>query len=237
MPRAFQPLSSHQCHAGGRWIDIRVGTIAGSDRCRWLGQTDRITREFRRPHTAGPGRHEEGADRAAGSGGPPGAVRRQPAAAPHGWPCVRGMLFDIGHVDGIVPVLAVPERPVPDGTRAGLVELLESAMSRLPCAICRRRAWQEPGEQATETAVPSVAAPWRRTRARARLARVVARHPDLQARLAAGTPRAETKHAVIQIVDRDEQIASGVVPRHRSGISSPVAVRMPTCSPASGCLR
>ena len=29
------------------------------------------------------------------------------------------MLFDIGHVDGIVPVLAVPERPVPDGTRAG----------------------------------------------------------------------------------------------------------------------
>jgi tRNA-binding protein len=30
-----------------------------------------------------------------------------------------GMLFDLGHEDGIVPVLAVPERPVPDGTRAG----------------------------------------------------------------------------------------------------------------------
>jgi tRNA-binding EMAP/Myf-like protein len=30
-----------------------------------------------------------------------------------------GMLFDIGYEDGIVPVLAVPERPVPDGTRAG----------------------------------------------------------------------------------------------------------------------
>jgi len=30
-----------------------------------------------------------------------------------------GMLFDIGYADGIVPVLAVPERPVPDGTRAG----------------------------------------------------------------------------------------------------------------------
>jgi hypothetical protein len=29
------------------------------------------------------------------------------------------MLFDIGHADGVVPVLAVPERPVPDGTRAG----------------------------------------------------------------------------------------------------------------------
>jgi tRNA-binding protein len=30
-----------------------------------------------------------------------------------------GMLFDLGYADGIAPVLAVPERPVPDGTRAG----------------------------------------------------------------------------------------------------------------------
>lgn len=30
-----------------------------------------------------------------------------------------GMLFDIGYEDGIVPVLAVPEREIPDGTRAG----------------------------------------------------------------------------------------------------------------------
>ena len=30
-----------------------------------------------------------------------------------------GMLFDIGYPDGIVPVLAVPERAVPDGSRAG----------------------------------------------------------------------------------------------------------------------
>ena len=30
-----------------------------------------------------------------------------------------GMLFDIGHADGITPVLAVPETAVPDGTRAG----------------------------------------------------------------------------------------------------------------------
>jgi methionine--tRNA ligase beta chain len=29
------------------------------------------------------------------------------------------MLFDLGYADGITPVLAVPERPVPDGTRAG----------------------------------------------------------------------------------------------------------------------
>jgi len=30
-----------------------------------------------------------------------------------------GMLFDIGYADGITPVLAVPEKPVPSGTRAG----------------------------------------------------------------------------------------------------------------------
>lgn len=30
-----------------------------------------------------------------------------------------GMLFDIGHADGVTPVLAVTEHPVPDGTRAG----------------------------------------------------------------------------------------------------------------------
>lgn len=31
----------------------------------------------------------------------------------------QGMLFDIGYADGVTPVLAVPEHPVPDGTRAG----------------------------------------------------------------------------------------------------------------------
>jgi len=30
-----------------------------------------------------------------------------------------GMLFDIGYADGITPVLSVPERAVPNGTRAG----------------------------------------------------------------------------------------------------------------------
>ena len=30
-----------------------------------------------------------------------------------------GMLFDIGYADGFTPVLALPEKPVPNGTRAG----------------------------------------------------------------------------------------------------------------------
>ena len=31
----------------------------------------------------------------------------------------QGMLFDVGYADGITPVLAITERPVPNGTRAG----------------------------------------------------------------------------------------------------------------------
>lgn len=30
-----------------------------------------------------------------------------------------GMLLDLGYADGIPPALAIPERPTPDGTRAG----------------------------------------------------------------------------------------------------------------------
>lgn len=30
-----------------------------------------------------------------------------------------GMLFDIGYADGVTPVLAVPEKEVPNGTRVG----------------------------------------------------------------------------------------------------------------------
>ena len=30
-----------------------------------------------------------------------------------------GMLFDIGYADGVKPALAMPETPVPDGSRAG----------------------------------------------------------------------------------------------------------------------
>jgi tRNA-binding protein len=30
-----------------------------------------------------------------------------------------GMLFDIGYADGVTPILSIPERQVPNGTRAG----------------------------------------------------------------------------------------------------------------------
>jgi tRNA-binding protein len=31
----------------------------------------------------------------------------------------QGMLFDIGYADGLKPALAIPERPMPNGSRAG----------------------------------------------------------------------------------------------------------------------
>ena len=31
----------------------------------------------------------------------------------------QGMLFDVGYADGLPPCLAVPERPMPNGARAG----------------------------------------------------------------------------------------------------------------------
>ena len=30
-----------------------------------------------------------------------------------------GIMFDIGYADGLVPVMAVPEKPIPNGSRAG----------------------------------------------------------------------------------------------------------------------
>jgi tRNA-binding protein len=30
-----------------------------------------------------------------------------------------GMMFDIGYADGLVPVMAMPEKPIPNGARAG----------------------------------------------------------------------------------------------------------------------
>jgi tRNA-binding protein len=47
------------------------------------------------------------------------AERPDPAALTMAGEISEGMLFDIGYADGITPVLAVPERPVPPGTRAG----------------------------------------------------------------------------------------------------------------------
>src|SRR5882762_2186169 len=45
-----------------------------------------------------------------------------------------GMLFDIGYANGVTPVLSVPERAVPNGTRAGCTARTKSARRPYPVA-------------------------------------------------------------------------------------------------------
>jgi tRNA-binding protein len=100
-------------------VDIRVGTIlsaaevAGSDKLVALrvsfGDHERTILAGMRQERANP-REIEGKQAL--------FVVNVPARKMRGV-VSEGMLFDIGYADGIVPALAMPERPVPDGTRAG----------------------------------------------------------------------------------------------------------------------
>src|SRR5438552_3807033 len=46
-----------------------------------------------------------------------------------------GMLFDIGYADGIPPVLAVPEKAVPDGSRAELIPTMNTLSEVAPAFV------------------------------------------------------------------------------------------------------
>ena len=100
-------------------IDIRVGTI---ERVEDVPRSDKLVKltvnfgDFQR--TVLVGMKQERAD-------PGEVVGRQALFVVNLAPrkmmgeVSEAMLFDIGYADGITPVLAVPETPVPDGTRAG----------------------------------------------------------------------------------------------------------------------
>ena len=100
-------------------IDVRVGTIVAVDDVPKSDKLVRLTVEFgdrRRTILAGMKQERER----------PEEIRGKQALfvvnlAPRTMMGIvsEGMLFDIGYADGIVPCLAVPERPVPDGVRAG----------------------------------------------------------------------------------------------------------------------
>ncbi len=100
-------------------IDVRVGTI---EEVEEIAGSDRLVRlvvgfgDHRRRIIAGLKKERED----------PGEIRgRQALFVVNLEPRTirgemsEGMLFDLGYPDGITPVLAVPEKPVPDGTRAG----------------------------------------------------------------------------------------------------------------------
>ena len=100
-------------------LDVRVGTIESVEEVEGSDKLLKLTVSFgdhRRTILAGMKR--ERAD-------PQEVVGRQALFVVNLAPrrmageVSEGMLFDIGYADGITPVLAVPEKGVPDGTRAG----------------------------------------------------------------------------------------------------------------------
>jgi len=100
-------------------LDIRVGTIDAVDDVEGSKKLVRLTVDFG-DHTRSilAGMKQERED--------PGEIVGRQALfvvnlAPRKMAGMvsQGMLFDLGYEDGLVPVLAVPESAVPDGTRAG----------------------------------------------------------------------------------------------------------------------
>lgn len=100
-------------------IDVRVGTIVAVDDLRQSAKLLKLTVDFGdHQRTILAGMKQERSN-------PQEIVGRQALFVVNVEPrrmlgeMSRGMLFDIGFADGVTPVLAVPERAVPDGVRAG----------------------------------------------------------------------------------------------------------------------
>jgi tRNA-binding protein len=100
-------------------IDIRVGTIVSVDELAGSDKLLRLTVDFgdhRRMILAGMKQERENPREIEG---------RQALFVVNLEPkkmmgeVSEGMLFDIGYADGVTPALAVPEKKVPNGTRAG----------------------------------------------------------------------------------------------------------------------
>jgi tRNA-binding protein len=100
-------------------IDIRVGTITSVDEVPDSKKLLKMTVDFgdhRRTILAGIKKERENPKEIEGKQAlfVVNMAERKMAGA-----VSQGMLFDIGYADGIVPCLAVPEREVPNGARAG----------------------------------------------------------------------------------------------------------------------
>lgn len=113
----FRPAPVRTEHASPDALDVRVGTIQAVEPIPASRKLMKLSVNFgdhERTIVAGI-RHERAE--------PQALVGRQalfilniPARAIGGVESA-GMLFDVGHADGLLPALVVPERPVPDGTR------------------------------------------------------------------------------------------------------------------------
>ena len=100
-------------------IDIRVGTIAAVQEVSGSDKLVRLIVDFgdqRRNILAGM-KHERADPRAIEGKQALFVVNLEPRKMMG--ELSEGMLFDIGYADGVTPVLAVSEKFVPNGTRAG----------------------------------------------------------------------------------------------------------------------
>jgi tRNA-binding protein len=113
------PLKPEIAVADLEKIDVRVGTIVTVEDIPESSKLVRLTVDFgdhRRTILAGI-RRERANPREIEGRQALFVVNLPPR--PMAGEVSEGMLFDIGFADGVTPVLAVPERPLPNGTRAG----------------------------------------------------------------------------------------------------------------------
>lgn len=101
-------------------LDIRVGTIEAVELVAGSGKLSKLTVEFGdRRRTVLAGLRKERSDPKAELEGRQAlfVVNLKPRRM--AGLLSEAMLLDIGYADGITPVLAIPERPIPNGVRAG----------------------------------------------------------------------------------------------------------------------
>jgi tRNA-binding protein len=116
MPAPIKPVATV---ADMEKLDIRVGTIVRVDEVPKSSKLARLTVDFGDfTRTILAGIRKERANPREIEGKQALFVVNLPPR-PMAGEVSEGMLFDIGFADGVTPLLAVPERPVPNGTRAG----------------------------------------------------------------------------------------------------------------------
>lgn len=100
-------------------IDIRVGTIVAVDEVPGSDKLMALRVDFGdHQRTIVAGIKQERADPAEIAGRQALFVVNLPPRKMRGV-VSEGMIFDIGYADGLTPALATPERPLPNGARAG----------------------------------------------------------------------------------------------------------------------
>lgn len=101
-------------------IDIRVGTIERVEAVPHSDKLVKLTVDFGNERCSVlAGLRQERADPQAELEGRQGLFVVNLAPRKMAGEISQAMLFDIGYTDGVAPVLAIPERPMPNGTRAG----------------------------------------------------------------------------------------------------------------------